>query len=529
MRILLFFLALLPLCALSLCAKRPSSSAKQEVRPMAVAGSFYPADPAELGKMLDQFLAAAKVPAVPDLVAIVAPHAGYQFSGPVAAYSYALLKGRKPQRVVVIAPSHYEAFDFSSVYDGAAYSTPLGQVPVDREFVNRLVRMDPSIQLSATGHTPTADKREHALEVQLPFLQRVLGEFKLVPIVMGDQSWEKCRALGVALAKLSQGSDTLIVASSDLSHYHPYDDAVSMDHKTLQGIEEWDYLSMQSNFDQRNWEACGGGPIIATMIAAERMGATEARLLKYANSGDATGDHSRVVGYGAVAFSKGPARSLAQDTALALSQEEKDELLRIARTSVETAVREGKPYQCPAPKLSALASDRAVFVTLTKRGDLRGCIGYVHAMKPLYLAVSDVAAMAALQDSRFLPVSAGELGELNYEISVLSPLRHVQDVSLIRVGLHGLLIRKGDTQGLLLPQVATEYNWDRLTFLQQACRKAGLPADAWRDSDTDIFVFTAVVFAPAPRAALQEFRLPAWMPQPGALAPDSPMPAAATF
>jgi AmmeMemoRadiSam system protein A len=259
------------------------------------------------------------------------------------------------------------------------------------------------------------------------------------------------------------------------------------------------------------------------------MGATEARLLKYANSGDATGDHSRVVGYGAVAFSKGPARSLAQDTALALSQEEKDELLRIARTSVETAVREGKPYQCPAPKLSALASDRAVFVTLTKRGDLRGCIGYVHAMKPLYLAVSDVAAMAALQDSRFLPVSAGELGELNYEISVLSPLRHVQDVSLIRVGLHGLLIRKGDTQGLLLPQVATEYNWDRLTFLQQACRKAGLPADAWRDSDTDIFVFTAVVFAPAPRAALQEFRLPAWMPQPGALAPDSPMPAAATF
>jgi hypothetical protein len=529
MRILLFFLALLPLCALSLCAKRPSSSAKQEVRPMAVAGSFYPADPAELGKMLDQFLAAAKVPAVPDLVAIVAPHAGYQFSGPVAAYSYALLKGRKPQRVVVIAPSHYEAFDFSSVYDGAAYSTPLGQVPVDREFVNRLVRMDPSIQLSALGHTPTAEKREHSVEVQLPFLQRVLGEFKLVPIVMGDQSWEKCRALGVALAKLSAGNDTLIVASSDLSHYHPYDDAVRIDHKTLQGIEQWDYLSMSSNFDQRNWEACGGGPIIAAMIAAERLGANQARVLKYANSGDATGDRGRVVGYGAVAFSKGPAATGAKDTVLVLSQAEKDELLRIARKSVETAVLEQKPYQCPAPKLSTLNTDRAVFVTLTKHGDLRGCIGYVHAMKPLYLAVSDVAALAALRDTRFLPVSAQELGELGYEISVLSPLRHVQDVSLIRVGLHGLLIRKGDVQGLLLPQVATENNWDRLTFVRQTCRKAGLPAEAWRDSDTDLFVFTAVVFAPAPKAALQELRLHAWLPRPAALAPDSPMPAAATF
>jgi hypothetical protein len=479
--------------------------------------------------MVDQFVADAKDPAVPDVIAIVAPHAGYQFSGPVAGYSYALLKGRKPQRVVVIAPSHYEAFDFSSVYDGAAYSTPLGEVPVDREFVNRLVRMDPSIQLSATGHTPTADKREHSVEVQLPFLQRVLGEFKLVPIVMGDQSWRNCRALGVALAKLIQGSDTLIVASSDLSHYHPYDDAVRIDHKTLQGIEQWDYLSMSSNFDQRNWEACGGGPIIAAMIAAERLGANQARLLKYANSGDTAGDHSRVVGYGAVAFSKGPARSIAPETALALSQEEKDELLRIARKSVETAVREGKPYQCPAPKLSALATDRAVFVTLTKRGDLCGCIGYVHAMQPLYLAVRDVAALAALQDTRFPPVTAPELGELSYEISVLSPLRHVQDLSLIRVGLDGLLVRKGDTQGLLLPQVATEYNLDRHAFVQQVCVKAGLPSDAWRDSDTDIFVFTAVVFGPAPKEAFEELRLHAWMPLQGALAPDSPKPAAATF
>jgi hypothetical protein len=496
---------------------------------MAVAGQFYPADPAELGAMLDGFLAQAKVPAVPDVVAIVAPHAGYQYSGPVAAYSYALLKGRKPQRVVVIAPSHYEAFGFSSVYDGAAYSTPLGQVSVDREFVKRLVKMDPSIRLSSAGHVPTADKREHSLEVQLPFLQRVLGEFRLVPIIMGDQSWEKCRALGVALAKLSQGSDTLIVASSDLSHYHPYDDAVRIDYKTLQAIEQWDYLSMSVNFEMEHWEACGGGPIIAAMIASERLGANRAQVLKYANSGDATSERGRVVGYGAVALSKGPAQALAPEAALTLTQEEKDELLRIARKSVETAVREGKRLQYPAPAAPALNKDRAVFVTLTERGDLRGCIGYVHPSKPLYLAVSDAATMAALQDPRFRPVSAQELSELKYEISVLSPLRHVQDVSQIRVGLHGLLIRKGDTQGLLLPQVAAEYKWDRPTFLQEVCRKAGLPENAWRDSDADLFAFTAVVFSPERKAALLELPLPAWTPWPAAPALGSPAPAAATF
>ena len=517
MRIMLFVVALLMICALSLYTKRPLSSLKENVRPPAVAGSFYPADPAELGKMLDQYLAQAKVPAVPDLVAIVSPHAGYQYSGPVAAHSYALLKGRKLRRVVVIAPSHYEAFEFSSVYDGAAYSTPLGQVPVDREFVNRLVKMHPSIQLSERGHSPSAGKPEHALEVQLPFLQRVLGEFRLVPIVMGDQSWENCRALGVALAKLIQGNDTLIVASSDLSHYHPYDDAVRMDHKTLQAIEEWAYLGMSINFDARTWEACGGGPIIAAMIAAERLGANQAQVLKYANSGDSTGDRGRVVGYGAVALSRGPARTVTQDTAFALSREEKDELLRIAKKSVETSVLEHKVYQCPEPKLAALTNDRGAFVTLTKHGDLRGCIGNVHASKPLYLAVRDSAAHAALHDPRFLPVSAQEVGELEYEISVLSPLRRVLDVNQIRVGPHGLLVRKGDTQGLLLPQVATDNNWDRATFVRQTCRKAGLPEDAWRDADTDIFAFTAVVFQPARKARRE------------VLAPDLPMPAVAMF
>jgi MEMO1 family protein len=494
MRLGVFVFPLVTACALLTCGQQQAPVPKEAVRPAAVAGMFYPADPAELAALVDRYLAQAKVPAIPGLVAIVAPHAGYPYSGAVAAHSYALLKGRKPQRVVVIAPSHYEAFSFSSVYDGEMYSTPLGRVPVDRDFVNRLVHMAPSIRLSALGHTPSGETREHALEVQLPFLQRALGEFRLVPIIMGDQSWEECRALGVALAELSQGSDTLIVASSDLSHYRSYDDDVRLDHKTLRAIEQWDYLGMSLNFDQQNWEACGGGPIIATMIAAERLGADKAQVLKYANSGDVTGERDRVVGYSAIAFSKGPDAASALDGPLALSQEEKDELLRIAKSSVESAVRDGKLFSCPAPKLPALAIDRGAFVTLKELGELRGCIGHIHAAEPLYLTVRDVAAHAALRDPRFIPVSKPELDKLTYEISVLSPLRHASDISLIRVGLHGLVVRKGDTQGLLLPQVATENKWDRLTFVRETCLKAGLPAEAWRDADTDLFLFTAVVF-----------------------------------
>jgi AmmeMemoRadiSam system protein B/AmmeMemoRadiSam system protein A len=475
-----------------------SSAESAKVRPAAVAGSFYPADPAELAKMVDGFLAKATPPPLTGVVALVAPHAGYQYAGQVAAYSYALLKGKKFDRVVVIAPSHYEAFGFSSVYDGAAYTTPLGQVPVDRAFAAKLAAMSKSIRLSGLGHTPTPDKPEHALEDQLPFLQRVLGQFQLVPIVMGDQSYENCRALGLALAKLIQGTNTLIVASSDLSHYHPYDQAEVIDHKTLNAIEEWDYLSMARNFESQIWEACGGGPIIAAMIASERLGASQAKVLDYANSGDTPGgDKTRVVGYGAVAFVKPQARAGSAEAPFSLSQRAKDELLKIARNSVETAVRDHKQYEYSPPMgLEALEQERGAFVTLNEHGQLRGCIGYVAPVKPLWATVRDVAAFAALRDSRFRPVSAGELGALEYEVSVLSPMRRVLDVKEIRVGRDGLIMKSGDIEGLLLPQVPVEEKWDRTTFLDETCYKAGLSKNCWQSADTDIFRFTALVFPP---------------------------------
>ena len=499
----------------------------EQVRQAAVAGAFYPADPNDLAAMVDGFIAHASVPAQKgEIVALVAPHAGYPFSGAVAGHSYAMLKGRPTHRVVVIAPSHFEAFSFTSVYDGDAYVTPLGKVPVDKEFARKLVRLSPEIQLSSHGHVPTTEGPEHALEVQLPFLQRALGDFQLVPIIMGDQSYQASRALGVALAQLVRGTDTLIVASSDLSHYHTYDQAVSIDGKTLNAIAEWDYLTLSDNFQNRIWEACGGAPIVAAMIAAERLGATRAQVIKYANSGDVTGDRSRVVGYSAVALLKEADGHREATPKFSLTSAEKRQLLGIARKSVESAVKEDKPHELPANLPSNLMKDRGAFVTLKENGELRGCIGYTVAMQSLAETVRDIAAFAALRDPRFHPVAASELPQLKYEVSVLSPLRRVSDVSQIKIGEHGLMIVKGRTRGLLLPQVASEQHWDRNTLLDETAMKAGLPAKAWRDKDADLFLFTAVVFGETEISRdLTPEEGPAWPTphaQPGRPVPGSP-------
>lgn len=470
----------------------------QKIRQAAVAGAFYPADPKALSEMIDEMLAHASPPPIDGpILAAVAPHAGYPYSGPVAAYTYAALKGRKYSRVVVIAPSHFEAFDFTSVYEGDAYATPLGTIPVDKEFAHRLAKMNSSIRLSDKGHTPTSAGGEHAIEVELPWLQKVLGNFELVPIVMGDQSYENSRALGVALAKLIQDEnkdgDTLVLASSDLSHYHAYDVAEAIDHKTLNALAAWDYFSMSRNFQERIWEACGGAPIVAAMIAAERMGANQAMVLKYANSGDTSGDRSRVVGYSADVFVKSPQASVSQ-THFSLTDEEKRELLGLARKSVEFAVEKKEAYNPGVEASEDLNQERGAFVTLTKGGELRGCIGYTSAIKPLYMTVRDTATLAALRDPRFSPVSASELPQLAYEISVLSPLRRVTDVEQIKVGEHGLLMKNGGHEGLLLPQVPVEQHWDRQKFLEETCAKAGMKHDCWKEENTDIFMFTAVIF-----------------------------------
>jgi len=314
---------------------------------------------------------------------------------------------------------------------------------------------------------------------------------------MGDQSYENSRALGVALAKLTKDGgkegDTLVLASSDLSHYHPYDDAVKIDHKTLDALQSWDYFTMSRNFQARVWEACGGAPIVSAMIYADHMGANQSRVLKYENSGDVTGSHARVVEYSADVFVKAPSGKT-MEAPFSLSEQEKNELLALARKSVEHMIQEKNAYEPPASTSATLNQERGAFVTLSESGALRGCIGYTSAAKPLYMTVRDTATLAAIRDPRFQQVSASELPSLEYEISVLSPLRHVTDVQQIKVGEHGLLIKNGEHEGLLLPQVPVEQKWDRQTFLEQTCIKAKMNSGYWKDEDTDIFAFTAVVF-----------------------------------
>ena len=473
-----------------------NANPQEKVRPAANAGAFYPEDPRELAAMIDQFLAQVRVPAIEGTIyGVVVPHAGYVYSGQVAAYSYALLKNKKYSRVVVISPSHVSAFQGSAVYDGTAYRTPLGTVEVDQKFCKKLVEQDNSLKLSAEGHeTKYQGRMEHALEVQLPFLQRVLTNFKLVPIIMGDQSYESCRALGRALAKITD-EQTIIVASSDLSHFHNYDEAKNLDSKVLKAIEDWDYFNLCRNLKMDTWEACGGGPITALMIAAEQRGSNQAKIIKYANSGDVpSGEKARVVGYSSIVFYKSTGREESSEPVFSLTGEEKKYLIDLAKKSVDYAVRKNKPVECSDGGFKDLSLDRGAFVTLSIQDQLRGCIGYTSPFQSLYTTIRDVAYQAALNDPRFPAVSEKELPKLNYEISVLSPLRKVTDVNKIEIGKHGLLIKKGRNEGLLLPQVATDYNWDQETFLQQTCHKAGLSPDTWKDEDTDIFFFTALVF-----------------------------------
>ena len=268
------------------------------VRKPAVAGTFYDGDAARLRDHVDQLLRQAdEVDLKGTIRGLVSPHAGYLYSGLAAAVGYKALRGLEYDAVVMVGPSHREFFDGVSLYSGDAYRTPLGDVPVHAEIRDALAGHSSLIELSEVGH-----RGEHCLEVQLPFLQRVLGAFSIVPMIIGNQTKETCLSLGNALAEATKGRNVLLVASSDLSHYHPYDDAVSLDRRVIDQVEAFDELALMAQIDTERVEACGGGPVVSVMHAAKLLGANQSRALFYCNSGDITGDKSAVVGYLSAAF-----------------------------------------------------------------------------------------------------------------------------------------------------------------------------------------------------------------------------------
>ncbi|MBE9546354.1 MAG: AmmeMemoRadiSam system protein A, partial [Proteobacteria bacterium] len=297
-----------------------------------------------------------------------------------------------------------------------------------------------------------------------------------------------------AIYKSITGKKVLIVGSSDLSHFHTYEKAVKLDSVVLDHIKGMDVEGLLKDMERGACEACGGGAIAVAMIIAKRLGATGAKVLKYANSGDVTGDKSGVVGYASAVFYIGSARGKREaGVDMGLTETEKDNLLEIARSTIECRLAGKNPPEFQIES-TILKEKRGAFVTLQKHGQLRGCIGFIEAKNPLHMTISEMALSAAFNDPRFPPVDREELKDLSIEISALSPLREIKDISEIEVGVHGIYIVKGFYSGLLLPQVATRYEWDRLTFLEETCHKAGLPSNAWADKDTRIYIFSADIF-----------------------------------
>lgn len=467
------------------------------IRESVIAGSWYPGRPDILTEDVEGYLARAQVVDLAgELIGLIVPHAGYVYSGGVAAYAYRMLQDRPLTRVVILAPSHRAHFPGSSLYHFGGYRTPLGVVPLDEEIVEAF-----RSRATLVGYYPQGDANEHSLEIQLPFLQVALKDFLLTPIVMGDQSLDYCRRLAEAIAEICADKGVLLIASTDLSHFHPYGEAKRKDQMVLDRVAAYDIEGLARALAEGECEACGGGPILAAMLAARTLGANEAKVLRYANSGDVTGDERSVVGYMAAALFANPSKKERHSPSesrkagidLGLTVEEKDTLHSIAQAAIRSKCL-GEPLPGIPVSSPRLEERRGAFVCLHKGRDLRGCIGMIEGVKPLHETVREMAVQAAFGDPRFPALEPDELEKIDIEISVLTPLQRIDDPSQIEIGRDGLYIRKRYQSGLLLPQVATEQGWNRTQFLEWTCNKAGLPRRAWKEKDTEIYIFSADIF-----------------------------------
>jgi len=485
MKVIRVLLILSPLLLLSNIAH-----AADRVRPAVNAGPWYPAEPAALRKALDGYLAQApKIDLGGPPVAIIVPHAGYRYSGRCAGAVYALLRGRDIHRVIVLAPSHHVSFRGGSIVDADFYDTPLGKIPIDRSACKALLEK-PLMQ-----SLPGADRDEHAIEVQLPFLEHVLGDFELIPIVLGDLWAEDPPKIAAALREYVD-ANTLIVASSDFTHYgRNYDFAPfkgdlrpqieKLDKGAVDRILKLDAPGFRSYVIDTGATICGRNPIsvLLELLTPDSRG----QLVQYYLSGDEEKDYTRSVSYAGIAFAVGPGE---------VSTAGQKTLLDIARKTLRTTLAGQAPpvFDIRDPELKAL---RGAFVTYKNKGELRGCIGHFDADTPLWKTVQQMAVAAARDDYRFAdnPITAKEEPTIRIEISILSPRVPVTDPLRFIPGVHGVYLQRGRMAGTYLPQVATEQGWDRRTFLPDLCRnKIGLAPDAWKDPATQVFIYSAQVF-----------------------------------
>lgn len=462
-----------------------------QIRKACVAGTWYPAGREELNIFMDNLLSETELAKLDSRkpLGLVSPHAGLAISGGVAACGYALLQGLQYDTVILLGSSHHYFKQVISIYNGDFCETPLGQIPINREITERLLAADERIVFDPEIHAP-----EHSLEAQLPFLQKQLSAFRVVLILTSTNNHELLKVFEDTLFSIVEENpaDYLLIASTDLSHDQTYDRAVKMDKESIALIADRDLNTLTAKVIARKCELCGYYALYPFIGIMNRIGTEDGHILKYANSGDVFHNrNSRIVGYASLVFYRGENKGK-EGT---MTAEQKKFLLNLARSSIDYKLKHNRIMTCAVPDDPDLTAERAVFVTLHKHGELRGCIGHLQARMPLYQAVIEMAASAAVEDYRFSPVKSSEMPEIEIEISVLSPMQKISDYREIRLGIDGVWVRKGFRSGVYLPQVATETGWDLDTFLSSLCaHKAGLEPDAYRQSGTELFIFQVEEF-----------------------------------
>ncbi len=474
-----------------------------QIRPPAVAGQFYPNSPAILKLAIEKFLADALPPVGVNPFAIVVPHAGYIYSGQIAADGWNQTRDGNYELIVVLGTNHtIPNLRKIALYQGKGFQTPLGTALIDTEFTSRLLSLSPDCTMDNAPHT-----REHSVEVQIPFAQTLFPNAKIVAAIVGEADTGTYTRFGKTLAFALNKKRALIVASSDLSHYPSAKDAEEVDLKTLEAVASLDTELLRTTIRNQMARrianlstcACGEAPITVAMAAGREMGATSGKIISHAHSGNIpVGERDRVVGYGAVLIAAGynevkTGETSTDDRDVNISLSDRRYLLRLAR---ETISRFLTVKMVPLPRLSTPArrEKHGVFVTLKKRGNLRGCIGRLVPDRPLAELVAAMALESAFEDPRFNPVTAEELPDLEVEVSVLTPMKRVSGVNDIVIGRDGVMLQKGGRSAVFLPQVAPEQGWQRDEMLSHLSMKAGLPADAWK-KDTIFSTFQAIVFS----------------------------------
>ena len=464
-----------------------------------LAGAWYPDSPEKLKSDIEKYLDKADVGDVNgEVIGAIVPHAGLRFSGEVAAYSYKAIMEKSPDTIILIGFTHRNYFPGKiSILTDDYYQTPLGKAPINKELTQKFLEADSGIE-----SIPEAFAEENSVELQIPFIQVAFGDAKLVVMAMADQRIENINRLSDALySVLKNEKNFAIIASADMSHYLDYGAANKKDAETVKLIEEFDSEALYLDSLKNNQDLmCGPGPVCAVIAASKKLGANETKILKYANSGDTFGGKDRVVGYLSAAFIKSSrsgflgSESATKKEGDMFNEEQRSELLQIARNTIGHYLKTGKRLEVDTSD-DALKQDMGAFVTLHKEGQLRGCIGNMQAQGPLYLAVRDMAIAAAVEDPRFRPLTSDELDEVDIEISALSPMEKIDDYKIIEAGKHGVMVRMGLRGGVYLPQVATENGWDREEFMNSLCaQKSGIPMDAWKTGQADLYIFTAEVF-----------------------------------